>query len=54
MSQFINAKEMLVTDAIEGVLQSSGGALTRLDGYPHIKSHNITSHNIPRTTYHIW
>ncbi len=37
MSQFINAKETLVTDAIEGVLQSSGGALTRLDGYPHIK-----------------
>lgn len=37
MSQFINAKETLVTDAIDGILQTSGGTLTRLDGYPHIK-----------------
>lgn len=37
MNQFINAKENLVTDAIEGLLEISGGALTRLDGYPHIK-----------------
>lgn len=37
MNQFINAKEALVTDAIDGLLESSGGALTRLDGYPHIK-----------------
>jgi dihydroxyacetone kinase len=37
MSQFINAKETLVTDAIDGLLETSGGALTRLDGYPHIK-----------------
>ncbi|MEP1964374.1 dihydroxyacetone kinase subunit DhaK [Tateyamaria sp.] len=37
MSQFINAKETLVTDAVDGILQTSGGALTRLDGYPHIK-----------------
>lgn len=37
MSQFINAKDTLVTDAIDGLLQTSGGALTRLDGYPHIK-----------------
>lgn len=37
MNQFINAKEALVTDAIDGLLATSGGALTRLDGYPHIK-----------------
>ena len=37
MSQFINAKETLVTDAIDGLLETSGGALIRLDGYPHIK-----------------
>jgi ATP-dependent dihydroxyacetone kinase len=37
MKQFINAKETLVTDAIEGVLLSSQGQLTRLDGFPHIK-----------------
>ncbi len=37
MNQFINAKEALVTDAIDGLLETSGGALTRLDGYPHIK-----------------
>ncbi|WP_299726598.1 dihydroxyacetone kinase subunit DhaK [uncultured Tateyamaria sp.] len=37
MSQFINAKDSLVTEAIDGLLETSGGALTRLDGYPHIK-----------------
>ncbi len=37
MAQFINAKEDLVTEAIEGVLAASGGTLSRLDGYPHIK-----------------
>ena len=37
MSQFLNAKDALVTDAIDGLLACSGGALTRLDGYPHIK-----------------
>ena len=37
MSQFINAKERLVTDAVDGLIETSGGALTRLDGYPHIK-----------------
>jgi len=37
MAQFINAKNDLVTDAIDGVLAASGGALSRLDGYPHIK-----------------
>jgi dihydroxyacetone kinase len=37
MARFINAKEDLVTDAIDGVLAASGGMLSRLDGYPHIK-----------------
>ncbi|GFE65986.1 dihydroxyacetone kinase subunit DhaK [Litoreibacter roseus] len=37
MSQFINAKDTLVTDAIEGILETSNGTLARLDGYPHIK-----------------
>lgn len=37
MAQFLNTKETLVTEAIDGLLASSGGALTRLDGYPHIK-----------------
>ncbi|MEM9477247.1 MAG: dihydroxyacetone kinase subunit DhaK [Pseudomonadota bacterium] len=37
MAQFINAKQDLVTEAIDGLLATSGGALSRLDGYPHIK-----------------
>ena len=37
MSQFINRREDVVTEAIDGVLALSGGALTRLDGYPHIR-----------------
>ena len=37
MDQFINAKDRLVTDALDGLLETSGGALARLDGYPHIK-----------------
>ena len=37
MTQFINAKENLVTEAIDGLLATSGGLLSRLDGYPHIK-----------------
>ena len=37
MSQFINTKETLVTDAIDGLLSTAGGRLARLDGYPHIK-----------------
>ena len=35
--QFINAKEDLVREAIDGLLACSSGALKRLDGYPHIK-----------------
>ncbi|MCX7561699.1 dihydroxyacetone kinase subunit DhaK [Sulfitobacter sp. F26204] len=37
MAQFINDKDTTVTEAIDGLLQSSGGELARLDGYPHIR-----------------
>lgn len=37
MAQFINNKETAVTEAIDGVIQASGGDLARLDGYPHIR-----------------
>ena len=37
MTQFINSKETLVTEAIDGLLRVSGGKLARLDGFPHIK-----------------
>ncbi len=37
MAQFINTKETLVTEAIDGVLRTAKGRLVRLDGYPHIK-----------------
>ena len=37
MAQFINTKESLVTEAIDGMLRASGGiGVSRLDGYPHI------------------
>ena len=38
MAQFINAKENLVTEYIDGFMRASGGSrLARLDGYPNIK-----------------
>jgi len=37
MKQFINTKERLVTESIDGLLKVSAGRLARLDGYPHIK-----------------
>ncbi len=37
MAQFVNAKDDLVKEAIDGLLACSGGALARIDGYPHIK-----------------
>ncbi len=37
MSQFINSRETLVTEAVDGMLRHAGGRLARLDGYPHIK-----------------
>ena len=37
MAQFINTKEALVTEAIDGTLRTANGRLARLDGFPHIK-----------------
>lgn len=38
MKAFVNSRETLVTEAIDGLLLSSGGKhLTRLDGFPEIK-----------------
>jgi dihydroxyacetone kinase len=37
MKQFMNTKETLVTEAIDGLVRTSGGKLARLDGYPHIR-----------------
>jgi len=37
MSQFMNNREDLVNEAIDGVLVTSDGKLARLDGYPHIR-----------------
>ncbi|MBI1218561.1 MAG: DAK2 domain-containing protein [Rhodobacteraceae bacterium] len=38
MSQFMNRKEDIVMEAIDGALRASGGSLSRLDGYPHIRA----------------
>ncbi len=37
MKQFMNSKETIVTEAIDGLVRTSGGKLARLDGYPHIR-----------------
>lgn len=37
MTQFLNRKEDIVTEAVDGVVAASGGRLARLDGYPHIR-----------------
>jgi dihydroxyacetone kinase len=37
MTQFMNKKENIVTEAVDGVIAASGGKLARLDGYPHIR-----------------
>ena len=37
MSQFINKRADIVTQAVDGVIAASGGKLARLDGYPHIR-----------------
>ena len=45
MNQFIDSKETLVRDSIDGLLRSSGGKnLARLDGYPSIKVVLRTDH----------
>jgi ATP-dependent dihydroxyacetone kinase len=46
MSQFINSKDSLVVDSLDGLLRSSGGAnLARLDGFPGIKVILRTDHD---------
>jgi len=37
MAQFINSRESIVTEAIDGLVAASGGKLARLDGYPYIR-----------------
>lgn len=37
MKHFFNSADTLVADAIDGLIQGSGGRLARLDGYPEIK-----------------
>ena len=37
MTQFINTKETIVTEAVDGLVAASDGKLARLDGYPHIR-----------------
>ncbi len=37
MTQFMNLRENIVTEAIDGLIMASGGKLARLDGYPHIR-----------------
>ncbi|WP_180902712.1 dihydroxyacetone kinase subunit DhaK [Martelella soudanensis] len=37
MAQFINAKEDIIQDALNGLVAASGGRLSRLDGYPFIR-----------------
>ena len=37
MPQFMNRKEDIVTEAVDGVVAASGGKLARLDGYPHVR-----------------
>ncbi|MFC3180838.1 dihydroxyacetone kinase subunit DhaK [Cypionkella sinensis] len=37
MTQFMNKRENIVTEAIDGLLMAAGGRLLRLDGYPHIR-----------------
>jgi len=36
-TQFMNKRENIVTEAIDGTVMASGGRLVRLDGYPHIR-----------------
>src|ERR1041384_4347107 len=38
MKRFLNARETIVAESIDGLLSTSGGTLARLDGYPHVKA----------------
>jgi ATP-dependent dihydroxyacetone kinase len=49
MTQFINSKEKLVTESLDGFLRACGNAnLARLDGFPHIKVIFRTDHKPSR------
>ncbi|MCP1200623.1 dihydroxyacetone kinase subunit DhaK [Notoacmeibacter sp. MSK16QG-6] len=37
MSYFMNRKDDIITEAVDGLIAASGGKLSRLDGYPHIR-----------------
>lgn len=37
MTQFINKKEDIVTETVDGIVATSNGKLARLDGYPYIR-----------------
>ncbi|MEN3793147.1 dihydroxyacetone kinase subunit DhaK [Fulvimarina sp. MAC3] len=37
MDYFVNSRETIVDEALDGLIRISGGRLTRLDGYPHIR-----------------
>jgi triose/dihydroxyacetone kinase / FAD-AMP lyase (cyclizing) len=37
MTQFMNRKEDIVIEAVDGIVAASGGRLARLDGYPHVR-----------------
>ncbi|MFT5510833.1 MAG: dihydroxyacetone kinase [Hyphomicrobiaceae bacterium] len=37
MAQFVNERETIVVEALDGLVSASGGKLARLDGYPHIR-----------------
>ena len=37
MNQFINKREDIVIEAVDGLVAASNGKLARLDGYPHIR-----------------
>ena len=37
MAQFVNSKEHIVTEALDGLVAASGGRLVRLDGYPFVR-----------------
>ncbi|MEH6726260.1 MAG: dihydroxyacetone kinase subunit DhaK, partial [Hyphomicrobiales bacterium] len=37
MTQFLNEKENIVIEAVDGIVAASGGKLARLNGYPHIR-----------------
>ncbi|MER0239739.1 dihydroxyacetone kinase subunit DhaK [Fulvimarina sp. MAC8] len=45
MDFFVNSRETIVDEALDGLIRTSGGRLTRLDGYPHIRVVARTTRN---------